>query len=143
VLATRPSLMLLPSACPYVTSVGATRFVEPEHAADFSAGGFSDIYPRPPYQEEAVEAYLSKLGDRWKGLYNPSGRGFPDVAAQGVRYHIVDKGFDTLISGTSASAPAFAGIIALLNDARRTAGQPPLGFLNPWLYGGAAEGFTE
>ena len=39
-----------------------------------------------------------------------------------------------LTGGTSAAAPVFAGIIALLNDARLRANKPPLGFLNPWLY---------
>ena len=28
-----------------------------------------------------------------------------------------------------------AGIIALLNDYQLSQGKPPLGFLNPWLYG--------
>jgi hypothetical protein len=36
--------------------------------------------------------------------------------------------------GTSASAPVFAGVISLLNDARIGAGKTPLGFLNPLLY---------
>lgn len=39
-----------------------------------------------------------------------------------------------LIGGTSAASPTFTGIIALLNDARIAAGEPPLGFLNPLLY---------
>ena len=38
------------------------------------------------------------------------------------------------VGGTSASAPTFAAIIALLNDIRGQQGTPPLGFLNPWLY---------
>lgn len=36
--------------------------------------------------------------------------------------------------GTSASAPIFAGVVSLLNDARLNAGKSPLGFLNPMLY---------
>lgn len=39
-----------------------------------------------------------------------------------------------MIGGTSASSPAFAGIVALLNDARLAKKLPPLGFLNPLLY---------
>lgn len=38
------------------------------------------------------------------------------------------------ISGTSASSPSFAGLVALANDARIAAGRPPLGFLNPLIY---------
>jgi tripeptidyl-peptidase-1 len=48
-----------------------------------------------------------------------------------------------LITGTSASAPAFAGVIALLNDAMLAAGKPPLGFLNPLLYGAGAAGMND
>ena len=48
-----------------------------------------------------------------------------------------------LISGTSASAPAFAGVVALLNDAMLAANKPPLGFLNPLLYGAGAAGMND
>jgi hypothetical protein len=37
----------------------------------------------------------------------------------------------------------FAGIISLLNDYRISNGRPPLGFLNPWLYGSGFEGFND
>lgn len=40
--------------------------------------------------------------------------------------------------GTSAASPIVAAIIALLNDARLSAGKPAMGFINPWLYGYAA-----
>ncbi len=40
----------------------------------------------------------------------------------------------TTVSGTSASTPAFAGVVSLLNDARLEAGKSPLGFLNPFIY---------
>ena len=36
-----------------------------------------------------------------------------------------------------------AGIIALLNDFMISKGKKPLGFLNPWLYGDAREGFVD
>jgi tripeptidyl-peptidase-1 len=122
-----------PASCPFVTSVGATQG-QNETAAAFSSGGFSDLWKRPPYQDEAISAYLSILGDQWQGLYNPEGRGFPDVSAVGVNYAVVDKGSLGAFEGTSASGPTFAAIIALLNDARLRAGEPVLGFLNPWLY---------
>lgn len=127
-------LPTFPASCPYVTSVGGTTQVEPEQAVDFSSGGFSDLWDRPAYQEEAVSEYLTKLGDRWAGLYNPSGRGFPDVAAQGTRFRVVDKGIEISVGGTSASAPVFASVVALLNNARLASGKPALGFLNPWIY---------
>ncbi|AEO62952.1 uncharacterized protein THITE_2107766 [Thermothielavioides terrestris NRRL 8126] len=137
-------LPIFPAACPYVTSVGATRYVNPEYAVSFSSGGFSDIFPRPLYQELAVTSYLTQhLGKRWAGLYNPGGRGFPDVAAQGVRYHVFSGGRDVLVSGTSASAPLFASLVSLLNNARLARGLPPLGFLNPWLYAVGWAGLTD
>lgn len=98
-------LPIFPAACPWVTSVGGTRNVEPEQAVYFSSGGFSDLFPRPKYQDVAVKNYLHILGDQWKGLYNPKGRGFPDVSAQGYRYHVITrKGGatqkDVLVGGT-------------------------------------------
>jgi hypothetical protein len=43
----------------------------------------------------------------------------------------------------SASAPTFAAIISLLNNARLSVGQPPLGFLNPWLYATGKDAWTD
>ncbi|KAF2726224.1 subtilisin-like protein [Polychaeton citri CBS 116435] len=136
-------LPIFPAACPYVTSVGATHNVEPERAIYFSSGGFSDTWKRPAYQEKAVREYLEILGDRWEGLYNPHGRGFPDVAAQGYHFHVIDQGSESLISGTSASAPTFAGVVSLLNGARVQAGKKPLGFLNPWIYSAGYKGLND
>ena len=89
-----------PAACPFVTSVGGTQYIEPEEAWPFSSGGFSDVFARPAYQDDAVGAYLGFLGDKWKGLYKPSGRGFPDVSAQAANYTIVNNGMEHPISGT-------------------------------------------
>ena len=41
-----------------VTSVGGTVEFLPEVAAPFSSGGFSNIFPRPFYQNGAVDTYL-------------------------------------------------------------------------------------
>ena len=75
--------------------------MEPERAAFFSSGGFSDRFPRPAYQDAAVAGYLKGLGDKWAGLYNPAGRGIPDVAAQSVNFAVYDQGNVTLYHGTS------------------------------------------
>ena len=48
-----------------------------------------------------------------------------------------------MIGGTSASSPTFAGIVALLNDARIAAGKPPLGFLNPLIYSKGTAAFND
>ncbi|GAQ42907.1 tripeptidyl-peptidase sed2 [Aspergillus tubingensis] len=129
-----------PASCPWVTSVGATSKTSPEQAVSFSSGGFSDLWPRPSYQQAAVQTYLTQhLGNKFSGLFNASGRAFPDVAAQGENYAVYDKGMLGQFDGTSCSAPTFSGVIALLNDARLRAGLPVMGFLNPFLYGVGSE----
>ena len=118
-----------------MTSVGATTLSSgSETAADFSSGGFSNYFSTPDYQSDAVSAYLSELGDTNSGLYNASGRGFPDVSAIGEDVLIVVAGSEGLVAGTSCSSPIFASVVALLNDRLVAAGQSPLGFLNPFLY---------
>ena len=93
-------LPTFPAACPFVTSVGGTYHVESEEAIAFSSGRFSDRFPRHSYQDAAVSAYLTIVGDQWEGLYNPNGREYPDVAAQADNFSIVDMGHEFLISGT-------------------------------------------
>ncbi|KAH8719176.1 peptidase S8/S53 domain-containing protein [Phaeosphaeriaceae sp. PMI808] len=134
---------IFPASCPYVTSVGGTQNISPERAVYFSSGGFSDFWKRPSYQDKAVTDYLKKLGSQWDGLYNAEGRGFPDVAAQGLGFSVVDKGVVKPVGGTSASAPVFASIVALLNNARIAAGKPALGFLNPWIYEQGYKGLND
>lgn len=145
-------LPIFPAACPYVTSVGGT-YHYPERGIAFSSGGFSDRFPRPSYQDAAVKDYLKILGPQWEGLYNPAGRGFPDISAQSYNFSVVEKTvvngsytgeFETiLVGGTSAAAPTVAGIVALLNNARLQVGQRPLGFLNPWLYSQGKAGLND
>ncbi|KAI1786397.1 peptidase S8/S53 domain-containing protein [Ganoderma leucocontextum] len=143
-----------PSGCPYMTSVGATQGV-PETAADFSSGGFSNYFINvqtfdellmfgiPDYQSSAVSGYLSALGGQNKGKYNATGRGFPDVATQGVNFEVVVDGDVEGVSGTSAASPTFASIIALLNDQLIAVGKSPLGFLNPFLYSTGASALND
>ncbi|KAG6276802.1 hypothetical protein E4U48_001451 [Claviceps purpurea] len=133
-----------PATCPYVTSVGGTGGKSPERALNFSSGGFSDYWYRPAWQDDAVKTYLSRHGKKWSQYYNQKGRGFPDVAAQGTGYPIFNHDKIENGGGTSASAPLFASMIALINDDRLKSGKPPLGFLNPWLYKKATQrAFTD
>ncbi|THV08230.1 tripeptidyl peptidase A [Dendrothele bispora CBS 962.96] len=132
-----------PASCPFVTAVGGTEFIEPEIAVFFSGGGFSNFFARPAYQDEAVKKFLDTLPPgTFEGLFNPNGRAIPDVAAQGERFRVFLAGEAISVAGTSASSPAFTGIVALLNDVRLKAGKPPLGFLNPLLYT-IPEGFND
>ncbi|KAL3493384.1 peptidase S8/S53 domain-containing protein [Aspergillus germanicus] len=132
-----------PASCPWVTSVGGTNGTAPEAGVYFSSGGFSDLFPRPSWQDGAVSGFLAELGTVQSAYFNRSGRAFPDVAAQATNYAVYDKGVVKLYDGTSCSAPAFSGVIALLNDARLKAGLPVLGFLNPWLYSNAVAGLND
>ena len=47
------------------------------------------------------------------------------------------------VGGTSAAAPTFAGLVALLNDARLAVGKCSLGFLNPLIYALEGDGFHD
>ncbi|GJJ09773.1 hypothetical protein Clacol_003997 [Clathrus columnatus] len=123
-----------PSGCPFVTSVGATQDFAPETAADFSGGGFSNIFPIPSFQAETVSNFLAKLGNTNNGLFNKSGRGFPDISAQGVNVVIFDGGEEGTVDGTSCSTPIVSSTIALVNAERLKAGKSVLGFLNPLIY---------
>ncbi|KAH8981303.1 subtilisin-like protein [Lactarius hatsudake] len=132
-----------PATCPYVTAVGGTTGYGPEIAASISGGGFSNIFRRPYYQEQAVTEFLQHLGNQYEGKYNATSRGIPDVSAQALNYPIILKGEKQVGDGTSGSAPVVAGIISLLNDYLISQGKVSLGFLNPWLYGTGKNGLTD
>ena len=60
-------------------------------------------------------------------------RGVPDVAGDAdplTGYVVRVDGVDTVIGGTSAVAPLFAGLIARINGSKGT----PVGFVNAELY---------
>ncbi|KAH9167584.1 subtilisin-like protein [Lactarius sanguifluus] len=156
-------LPIFPATCPWVTSVGGTTGHDPEVAASLSGGGFSIYFPRLPYQADPISTFLQIFGDKYSGLYNPGGRGFPDVSSQAIGFVFVLRGQFEFASGTSGSAPVrlssslhlatstqlaanaqtVAGIICLLNDYLISKGSAPLGFLNPWLYGVGLPGLND
>ncbi|GAC1657847.1 MAG: hypothetical protein NVS4B7_03970 [Ktedonobacteraceae bacterium] len=114
---------------PWVTSVGGTSLIRngtttSEQAWSDSGGGFSAFFPTPSYQQTLPASVQSQLQNR---------RGLPDVSADadpltGLVFY--EDGQWTLAGGTSASAPLWAGIMAIANQ---MAGHP-LGFINPGLY---------
>lgn len=103
-----------PASCPFVTAVGGTKDINPEVVAFrerngyVAGGGISNYFPRPVYQIPEVEKYLASIGDLHEGLYNRTGRAYPDISAQGFGFVIVYGGRNTLVDGTSASSPAAA-----------------------------------
>ncbi len=94
-----------------------------------TGGGFSTTFPVPDYQSDLPN--------------NPSGRGVPDVAGDAdpdTGYSVRVDGEQLVIGGTSAVAPLWAGLIALLNQQLGT----PVGYFNPILYGTlASQGVTH
>jgi kumamolisin len=90
-------------------------------------GGISSFFALPPYQE-GLSAALTAGGS--KRLTN---RGVPDVAGdadENTGYDVRVDGSDTVIGGTSAVAPLWAGLIARINS---NSGKS-VGYINPVLY---------
>ena len=73
---------------------------------------------------------------------NTSGRGFPDIAAK-ADPHVIYAGVFYPVVGTSLASPTVASIFALVNDRLVSAGRPPLGFINLWLYKEGYKAFTD
>jgi kumamolisin len=102
-----------------------------------TGGGISDQFALPSYQQDAGVPPSANAGGK-------IGRGLPDVAADAdpnTGYEIRVDGTNAVVGGTSAVAPLWAGLIALLNQALAK----PVGFLNPNLYGpiSKAGGFRD
>jgi tripeptidyl-peptidase-1 len=139
-----------PGSSPWVTSVGATAFIDyklygEEEGAHFtfaSGGGFSwnmERLPNATYQDNAVNAYF-KTAASCTGChlppseaYHASGTGSPDVSALGQGYLVIQNGVPKPEGGTSAATPMFAGIISKINAGLIANGKKHLGFLNPWM----------
>ncbi len=118
-----------------------------------SSGGFSEDIAIPWWQQEALSSNGRPRHFR-RGLtlpaVVPSGRGYPDVALMAQGAAIADHagaglasvGYEAIVDGqqinyaggTSVAAPIWAAIVACMNQARRSAGQPRVGFVNPLLY---------
>lgn len=136
-----------PAGSPYVTAVGGTDFktksvIGEETTWDCGGGGFSDEFPAPSWQQDAVDAYFATATAAGalppSNLYNAKGRGYPDISALGGQVNpyciSTSAGKWGGVAGTSASCPVVAGIFANLNNERLAAGKSPLGYLNPFVY---------
>jgi kumamolisin len=98
-----------------------------------AGGGVSNFFALPSYQANAkVPAPASSGG----------GRGVPDVAGDASPesgYNVLYDGQAGVVGGTSAVAPLWAALIALLNQQRGSS----IGFANPTLYQSAENGFND
>jgi hypothetical protein len=127
-------------------------FPDPGYPWGTGGGGVSDFFPVPSYQANAgipnsINPGITSPNPstvKPPAPFNATGRGVPDVAANanyrtgftGIALGGVPGG--QLGNGTSASAPLWAGLMALLNS---NAGIN-IGFANPTLYTLGAGAFS-
>lgn len=141
---------LWPASCPYITSVGGTEFDSngQEVVANFQqyassirspGGGYSEHFTAPSYNRNVTAAYAKSLDSNTQRQFNANNRGFPDISLVSVQFQTYISGKINRILGTSASSPAVASLIGVLNDYRKSKGQPNLGFINPLLYSGKVD----
>lgn len=96
----------------------------PQPIYDATGGGVSDTFPLPPYQAAAGVLPISKNDGNVR-------RGVPDVAGMVAMTGLFTAGTGPLSGyGTSAVAPLYAGLVAVINGFLGR----NVGFLNPTLY---------
>ena len=126
-----------PASSPHVLACGGTQITvsgnkltnevvwnDEAQSGGATGGGVSTVFALPTWQQNANVPGATNGG---------SGRGLPDVAgdaAPATGYSIEVDGQTEVVGGTSAVAPLWAGLIALLNQKLGK----PVGFLNPQIY---------
>ena len=124
-----------PASSPYAIGCGGTHIsvsgtaisgeVVWNDATSGTGGGISDLFPVPAFQASVTLPPSANAGRQ--------GRGVPDVAgnaAPSSGYSVVVDGQGETVGGTSAVAPLWAGLTALINQRATT----PVGFLPDFLY---------
>jgi kumamolisin len=128
-----------PASSPYALACGGTTLYgsgskisseivwnETANKDGATGGGVSALFALPTYQKSASVPPVPQS--------NFVGRGVPDVSGDAdpaTGYQVRVNGKDQVYGGTSAVAPLWAALIALLNQKLGA----PVGFLNPKLYG--------
>jgi kumamolisin len=129
-----------PASAPSAVACGGTRLVASDPTTIASetvwndgptgpgagGGGVSNHFKKPSYQASA------QVPKTPKGF---AGRGSPDVSGNAdpfSGYNVVVGNQQQVIGGTSAVAPLYAGLTALLNQA---AAPKTVGFIQPKIYG--------
>jgi len=126
-----PANVDCPSSCPHVVGCGGTSKTATsesvwndnpgETAGEGTGGGYSTVFPVQSFQIGAPPAPAN-------GQYG-KGRMVPDVCADAdpnTGYNIFVHGSTTVVGGTSAVAPLYAGLFAALGT--------KLGFVTPTLW---------
>jgi kumamolisin len=133
-----------PASAPHAIGCGGTTLVAERgqrisevvwNELGATGGGVSDHFGVPRYQAVAGVRPVSVSTGR-------SGRGVPDVAANAdpsTGYLIHHRGEETVVGGTSAVAPLWAALLALIGDA----GGHGLGDALPGLYAARRDGFLD
>jgi kumamolisin len=129
-----------PSTSPHALSCGGTKLTGSGGSigsevvwnegvrAGAGGGGVSEFFAKPAYQNGVtIPAALNGF----------VGRGVPDLAGNAdpvSGYIVFVHGQQAVIGGTSAVAPLYAGLIALINQARKSAGGQSVGFIQDVIY---------
>jgi len=132
-----------PASSPNVLACGGTTLVasgntitsetvwnEQANNEGATGGGVSDVFPLPSWQNGAGVPPSANQNQN-------VGRGVPDVSGDAdptTGYVTLVDGQPDVIGGTSAVAPLWAGLIALINQSLGK----PAGFINPLLYQSAS-----
>ena len=127
-----------PASSPHVLSCGGTTLHGAANAitsevvwndgttGGATGGGVSAVFPRPAWQagvKVARQGVVTELTQR--GVPDVSGDADPETG-----YAVRIDGTDSVIGGTSAVAPLWAALIAIINQSTGKSG----GFINPQLY---------
>jgi len=134
-----------PASSPFVAACGGTRLVGSNgkigqeavwnDSQGATGGGISEIFDLPSYQANANVPKSTNPG-------GVKGRGVPDVAGNAspaTGYQVRVDGADSVMGGTSAVAPLWAGLIARINQKLGNR----VGFINPLLYGLPGKAFRD
>jgi len=130
-----------PASSPHVLACGGTKLVaaggaiasevvwnEDASGEGATGGGVSNVFPLPTWQSTSNVPAPTVAG---------GGRGVPDVSGDAdpeSGYQVLVDGQGSVIGGTSAVAPLWAGLITLAN--KHNGGTA--GFINPALYAAGA-----
>lgn len=129
-----------PASSPNVLACGGTRLIGDQAGITSetvwnnrdgwaTGGGVSEFFSLPAYQQGVGVPKSINPGGK-------VGRGVPDICGNAdadTGFIVRVDGSNQVIGGTSAVAPLWAGLIAVLNSAGDP-GDRPLGFITPFLY---------
>jgi kumamolisin len=132
-----------PASSQHATACGGTQLLANDEVVwnnmanneGATGGGVSAVFPLPSYQAQAGVPKSANPG-------GAAGRGVPDISGDASPvsgYRVRVDGQEMPIGGTSAVAPLWAGLTALLNQGLKAR----VGFINTALYTRAATGVLK